>query len=274
MTTSIAAGRAATDGDSATDRRSPAADILREIARGGLSGLAVGVILGGIGGRLAMRAAAILEPDAAGLRTENGNVIGEITPDGTLALLVFGGLLFGVVVGALWVVIRPWLPDQAGVRALVAVPIALAMGTTGLVSAANPDFVILGRNLGIVTLLVVVVALFGPALVLAESLFDRVLPVVHDRRSIALAVYAVIATVGTLFTAVLVVPLYLGSSLALAGVAFLVIGLSTVAQWVLRARRVPAPAWLSIVARGALVVGTVAGLAVAVPEVLKAANLA
>ena len=254
--------------------RSPSADIVREIARGGLSGLAVGLVLGGIGGRLAMRAAAVLEPDAAGLRTENGNVIGAITPEGTLVLLVFVGLPFGVVVGALWVVIRPWLPSSAGLRALVAVPIALAMGTTGLISATNPDFMLLGRNLAVVSLLVVLVALFGPALVLAETVFDRLLPVVHRRRSVALGAYVVIAAIGTVLTALLVVPLYLGSPLVLAGVAFLVVGVATLAEWVFRTRRRPAPTWLPLVARGALVIATVAGLVVAVPEILGAANLA
>ncbi|HET7829771.1 MAG TPA: hypothetical protein VFL03_09425 [Candidatus Limnocylindrales bacterium] len=272
MTASPAVGEV--PGGPVVAARSPSVDIVREITRGGLAGLVVGLVLAGIGGRLAMRAAALLEPDAAGLRTENGNVIGAITPEGTLALVVFAGLLFGIVVGALWVVMRPWLPRSPGMRALTAVPIALAMGSTGLISATNPDFMILGRNLGIVLLLVVLVALFGPAIVLAETLLDRVLPVPGSRRSVAPAVYAVITTIGTLFTLLLVLPLYLTSSIALAGAAFVVVGLATAAHWLLRSRRTPEPVWLPLVARGALVLATVAGLAVAVPEILGAANLA
>ena len=133
---------------------------------------------------------------------------------------------------------------------------------------------ILGRNLGIVLLLVVLVALFGPAIVLAETLLDRMLPVPRGRRSVALGVYAVVTTIGTLFPLLLVVPFYLAGSLALAGLAFIVIGVATVAHWLLRSRRAPEPAWLPILPRGALVVATVAGLAVAVPEILGAANLA
>ena len=159
----------------------PGADILREMARGGLAGLVVGLVVGGIGGRLLMRLAALVEPDAAGLRTENGNVIGTITFDGTLALLVFGGLLAGAIIGSLWVVIRPWLPQRPLLRALVAMPICVAMGTTILIQDTNPDFVILSRNLAVIGALVGLVALVGPSMVLAESALDRLLPVVQRR---------------------------------------------------------------------------------------------
>ena len=128
---------------SAEPARTPVTDILREIARGGVAGLIVGVLLAGVGGRLVMRLAALLVPDSVGLRTENGNVIGAITAEGTILLIVFGGLIFGVVAGALWVVIRPWLQADDRTRALVAVPIALAAGLPGLVQARNPDFAIL-----------------------------------------------------------------------------------------------------------------------------------
>src|SRR4051794_13712655 len=85
-------------------------DILREIARGGLAGLLAGVIVGGLGGRLAMRAATLLLPEAVGRITENGNRIGDVTFDGTVALVIFGGLLAGVLAASTWVVIQPWLP--------------------------------------------------------------------------------------------------------------------------------------------------------------------
>ena len=59
--------------------------IWRDIARGGLGGLAVGIVVGGLGGRIAMRIVALLIPDAFGSFTENGNRIGDITLEGSLA---------------------------------------------------------------------------------------------------------------------------------------------------------------------------------------------
>ena len=216
----------------------PGLDVLREMARGGLAGLVVGLVVGGIGGRLLMRVAALLEPDAAGLRTENDNVIGAITFDGTLALLLFGGLLTGVIIGALWVVIRPWLPRRPIVRALVAIPICIAMGTTLLIQDTNPDFVILRRNLVVVAALVGLVALVGPSMVLAESVLDRLLPVVR-RRGPALIAYMVIDALGALLVLALVVPLYLLSPLVVAGIAFVVAGIGSVIHWAGRVRGGP-----------------------------------
>lgn len=250
----------------------PGFDVVREMARGGLAGLLVGLVVGGVGGRLLMRVAALLEPEAAGLRTENGNVIGAITFEGTLALLVFGGLLTGVLIGALWVVIRPWLPRRPLVRGLVAIPICVAMGTTLLIQDSNPDFLILRRNPVVVGALVGLVALVGPSMVLAESVLDRLLPAVR-RRGTALIAYAVIDTLGAFLVLGLVVPLYLLSSMAVAGIAFVVAGIGSVVHWAGRVRAAAEPGWLAPVARVALAVGTVAGLAVVIPEILRAANL-
>ena len=204
----------------------PGFDVLREMARGGLAGLIVGLVVGGIGGRLLMRVAALLEPDAAGLRTENGNVIGAITSEGTLALLLFGGLLSGVIVGALWVAIRPWLPRRPAARALLEIPIAVAMGATLLIQDTNPDFIILRRNLVIVAALVALVALTGPSMVLAESVLDRLLPVVR-RRGPALFAYAIIDALGAILVLGLIVPVYLLGPMVVAGIAFVVVGKPT-----------------------------------------------
>ena len=250
----------------------PGFEVLREMARGGLAGLIVGLVVGGLGGRLLMRVAALLEPKAAGLRTENGNVIGAITSDGTLALLLFGGLFAGAVIGSLSVVIRPWLPQRPVMRALIAIPIAVAMGTTLLVQETNPDFILLRRNLVVVAALVALVALTGPSMVLAESVLDRLLPVVRRRGPVLIA-YAIIDAFGAFLVLALIVPLYLLSPLVLAGIAFVVAGIGSVVHWTGRVRGASEPPWLAPVARGAVAVGTVAGLVIVIPEVLGAANL-
>jgi hypothetical protein len=75
---------------------SPAREILRDIARGGLAGAVVGLIVIGVGGRLVMRLATILHEGAVGSVTDNGNRIGDITPQGTFGLLV-NGLVVGLM---------------------------------------------------------------------------------------------------------------------------------------------------------------------------------
>jgi hypothetical protein len=96
-----------------------AGDVLRDIARGGIAGIMVGLLVAGLGGRLIMRLATILHEDRVGLTTENGAVIGDITLNGTLALMTFGGLGMGLLAGTIWVIVNPWIPGRGLGRALV-----------------------------------------------------------------------------------------------------------------------------------------------------------
>ena len=57
-----------------------------------LTGLGLGVVIGGIGGRLAMYLLARLNPEATGVISDDGFVIGQFTLAGTLNLLVVGRL--------------------------------------------------------------------------------------------------------------------------------------------------------------------------------------
>ncbi len=192
-----AAGAASADDAAADDARAIATnEVLRDITRGGLAGLIVGVLLAGVGGRLVMRLAALLVPGSVGSFTENGNVIGAITFGGSMGLIVFVGLLFGALAGSLWVVISPWLPAATPTRALLSIPIAVALGTFGLVDERNRDFAILGRDPLVVASLVALVASFGPALVVVERWLDRRLPHAgpNDRRIVA--GYAVVTAIG------------------------------------------------------------------------------
>ena len=110
----------------------PLGEILRDIARGGIAGLAVGIVVGGLGGRVAMRLIALLIPESTGSFTENGNRIGDITLGGSFALIVFGGLFVGIFVATIWVVVSPWLPRSLGLRVLAAIPLAIGLGAFGV----------------------------------------------------------------------------------------------------------------------------------------------
>lgn len=249
----------------------PTNEIFREITRGGLAGLIAGVLVAGVGGRLVMRLAAVLVPESAGRFTENGNRIGDITAGGTIALIVFIGLFVGVAGGTLWVTVRPWLPNAAGLRALVSIPIAVSLGTKGLVEGANPDFRILGGSIAVVASLVTLVALFGPAIVVAEGWLEARLPHAGEGDRDIVAGYAIVTLLGLVFGLMAVVPAYLGpDDMRPTGVALLGVGVATLATWWSRVGSRPLPRWVPPIARMAIVVAVVAGSAVVVGEVTEA----
>jgi len=246
----------------------PSLEVLREIVRGGLAGLLVGVLLGGVGGRIVMRVAALLVPEAAGLPTENGNAIGAITLGGSLALIFFVGLFVGVIAGSLWVVIAPWMPTAMGPRALLSIPIAIALGTLALIDDRNRDFALLQHDPLVVASLVVLVGLHGPALVAAERWLEHRLPHARPGDLGLVSVYGMVAILGTFLTIILVAPLYLFTDMAIAGVGLFVVGLATLASWRVRVRGDRPPGqWLTLAARAGLAGATIAGLVVAVREI-------
>ena len=90
-----------------------AVSVLRDIVRSALTGLIVGVVVLGPGGRIVMRLAALLDPSSAGRATENGNRIGAITLEGTAVLIIFGGLIVGLAMSVVWVAIQEWIPGRS-----------------------------------------------------------------------------------------------------------------------------------------------------------------
>jgi hypothetical protein len=152
-----------------------AASLRRAAIAAVASGIA-GVLIGGLGSRLAMRIAALAAPEARGLLTENGNVIGEITLAGTIALLVVGGLASAIVGAGASVVFDPWLPRRTVARGLVLGGFLLAFGGTLVIDPANPDFVLLGnRTLNVMSFSSLLPA-FGLIASGTAALLDRWIP--------------------------------------------------------------------------------------------------
>ena len=208
---------------------SPSREILRDIARGGFAGAIVGVVVAGLGGRLVMRLAAILQPGAVGALSENGNRIGDITFLGSLGLVVVG-LVIGLAGGTIWIVVSPWTPGTGLRRAIITMPMAVAFGSRSLVEGDNRDFQILQHDPVVVASLIVLVALVGLTLPLTYDWLGRRLPHATSGRSGATWLYAIIALLG----AFLILPIVLGGYLFTAhqatvrvGLALLVVGLST-----------------------------------------------
>ena len=93
--------------------------LIRQVALLGTASVVVGVLVGGVGGRLVMRVSAIAAgSDAAGFVTENENTVGEITVGGTVALIVFGGELGGLLASIAVVGAEPWLRWMGPVRGI------------------------------------------------------------------------------------------------------------------------------------------------------------
>ena len=182
---------------SITDQRADVLErvigLIRSLALGGLAAVVAGTVVFGIGGRLVMFASRLLHPDAVGRITENGNRVGEFTIDGTIELILFAGLGFGVVAGVIWVLVRQWIPGSAVVVGLGAV----AIGGSLLIQADNRDFVILaGPELDLV-LLVGLVFVFGASLYWIDSWLDR--NVRERSKTVGIVIYSIMVAVGAVF---------------------------------------------------------------------------
>lgn len=258
--------------DSATFSRS--GEVLRDIARGGITGAIVGIVVGGLGGRLIMRIAAILHADAVGAVTENGNRIGEITLGGTLFLAVFG-LIFGVLAGAVWVIVSPWIPGRGSVRAVLTAGVAIAIGTPLLIIGRNPDFVILDHDASVVALLVALVGTFGLAVAILDGWLDRRLPHATNGRKGPTAFYAIVTLLGAVTVLPFLLLIFLASdeyALPLrAGYALFLVGLCSAIWWGLRIRgRGGPPLGLVLAARGALLIAVILGVLTTLPHLSQA----
>jgi hypothetical protein len=255
----------------------PLGQLVRDIARGGIAGIIVGVFVAGLGGRVVMRVAALLHPNAVGMRTENGEVIGDVTLNGTMALLIFGGLGMGLVAGTIWVAVSPWLPSGRLVRALVTAVAAIALGTPLLVQATNPDFLVLQRDGLVVLLLVALVALVGFSMALVDGALDARLPPAFEGTR-ATAAYLIVTMLGV----ALILPATVGILLVQreydasirAGWAVAVSGTCTLIWWAMRAKGRSAPPMpLRAGASALLLVACGLGLMTGLPHVLRAAGV-
>lgn len=130
-------------------------------------GALIGLVIGSGGSRLAMRLVALADDrEDFGLETSAGNVVGDVTAGGTLAVFVTG-LALGVLGGLLYLALRRWLPSQPQLRTL-----AFALSVTGIglfltVNGNEEDFTFLdlGQSLGLFALTFLLFGLTVPPLV-------------------------------------------------------------------------------------------------------------
>ena len=137
-----------------------------------------GIAVAGIGGRVLMRVSAILVGPlpATGLRTDNGNIVGEITVPGTIALIVFTGVANGLIGGLVYASLRPSLAPLGRRGALgFGLLLLVALGFV-VITPENPDFRRFGPAALNIAMFAQIYVLFGALLVGLHAALDRVTP--------------------------------------------------------------------------------------------------
>lgn len=136
-------------------------DVLQRVWVLAVAGIAVGVVVAGIGGRLAMLVLRLTSPDSVrGVRSDDGFTIGRVTLGGTYSLLLLGAVV-GVIGAAAYRAVAPWLLGPAWFRrATVAMGSGAVVGSM-VVHADGVDFVVLEPVWLAVGLFVALPAAFG-----------------------------------------------------------------------------------------------------------------
>jgi len=165
----------------------PLERLARSLGAGAVAGGVAGVLVGGVGGRLAMRiSGAMTDPGLQGVaRTENGNIVGQVTLDGTVGLVFFGGLFIGVLAGVMFAAARPWLMPLGRWDGLAFGLLILAsVGSVTVLEPDNFDF----RRFGSPQLNVIMFAALFPLFGVALAAALRVLEARAEQGGIAAAV--------------------------------------------------------------------------------------
>jgi len=131
------------------------------LAAGVSSGFAAGVLIGGVGGRLAMALLrATSDPALHGVLTDDGFTIGRVSSETLFLLGVTAGL--GMAGGIFYVVVRRWIPARWRVP-MMALFFAL-VGGAGVIRPSEVDFTLLAPLSLAIALFVLIPAAYGAAM--------------------------------------------------------------------------------------------------------------
>lgn len=162
----------------------------------GSAGAAAGLVVAGLGGRLVMRVSMLVASgNVEGRLTEGGNRIGDFTVDGTIGLLLFGGLLTGLIAGIYWYALRPTVKLLGAGELPAAAVIGVVVGGLLIIDPDNRDFDILEPAGLQIALFLGLAAVAGVSLAGFDRLFERILP--SGNRS--LFVYLPLVALGAVF---------------------------------------------------------------------------
>ena len=151
-----------------------------------------GILVAGFGGRFFMRILAATSPDSLrGVSTQADEEIGRVTFSGTAFLVVFGGLLAGLVVAVAYRLVRRWLPATAWQAGTITALIAFGVlgANQEVLNPDNKDFRLLSPVWLAVALISATAFLFGVTVGAVHDRLDRGLPLL-SRQPRSLAAYA------------------------------------------------------------------------------------
>jgi hypothetical protein len=184
---------------------------------GRTGGMLIGAFLAGVltigaGARLMMRVlAATSADDVQGLRTEADEIVGDVSVDGSMFLIVIVGIGAALVGLALFSILRRWLPDRSLAAGLVGVAIGAGMlvRPVGLLTSANSDFTLVTPVALAVALCLATLALFGATFgVLVDWLAPRwPRPGWNARGVVSVLPFAVLLSAPPLFVATVIIVL-------------------------------------------------------------------
>ena len=144
--------------------------VARRVAAATFYGALLGLTIGGIGGRLAMRLLFLTSSETVrGLTSDDGFIIGRFSPGDTFVLLVFATLI-GTLGGLIYLALRRWLPRSTTARRLTSAFLAGCLMGAFVIHPDGVDFTALKPLWLAVSLFVAIPALFGFAI---SALVDR-----------------------------------------------------------------------------------------------------
>ena len=138
-----------------------------------VGGIPVGVVVVGVGSRLAMFALRLTSPDRVnGVESDDGFTIGEFTLGGTYNLLQLGAAV-GIIGAGAYMLVAPWLIGPSWFRRLTTGVAAGVVGGSMLVHADGIDFTLLKPTWFAIGLFIALPALFGVALPMSVDAVGR-----------------------------------------------------------------------------------------------------
>lgn len=236
----------------ATERGAPDDNVwglTRTTFAAGIAAVLAGVLVGGIGSRIFMRlAGAVGGSDAAGRTTEAGFTVGEITLGGTIALIVFTGLVAGLVGAVVFLAAGPWLSWAGRLRGVAfgVLLFGLTSASSDVMNPDNFDFLILGNGPTVVALIASLFLMFGVVMDSFVRFFEQRLPQAHSAQDGG-SVYLVLSILGAVFALPLTVFILFtedacGCAVPLgASVSFVAMACATVVRWIGRVRTLGQP---------------------------------
>ncbi len=160
------------------------ADLARRVGASAIAGFAMGAIVGGLGGRLAMLVLRLTsDPSLRGLDTDDGFTIGIVSA-ATMFLVVLTAVL-GVLGGLAYLLARAWLPPRR--RTVVFASLAAVVGGSLVIRPGGIDFTLLDPLWLAIALFVALPATFGAAV---ATLIERWLPATSNAWLAGLALAA------------------------------------------------------------------------------------